>query len=309
MQAPNRRHRARIFRTSEGVIPHSCDRFLAFSIPSVPAGDTAGFVRSIWGQEISMSRVADPVSPAFDAIAKGAQDRLHKVLMWLAAAVGVAAGTYATLVGRAWIGYGHPSPPSAEDADSLLEGFMPVYDVAERHRIRIDAPAEIVFAAACEADLMRSTLVRAIFKTREMILGSTAEDAAQPRGLLALTTSQGWGVLDEHPGREVVVGAVTQPWKANVVFRAIAPAEFAAFDEPGYVKIVWTLRADPIGTAASVFKTETRALATDAAARRAFKRYWSVFSPGIVAIRWMMLGPVKAEAERRARATEAAYCR
>jgi hypothetical protein len=115
-------------------------------------------------------------------------------------------------------------------------------------------------------------------------------------------------VLAEVPGREVVVGAVTQPWKANVVFRAVAPDEFAAFDEPDYVKIVWTLRADPIGAAASVFRTETRALATDAAARRAFRRYWAVFSPGIIAIRRMMLGPVKAEAERRAQSVSG-YCR
>jgi hypothetical protein len=70
---------------------------------------------------------------------------------------------------------------------------------------------------------------------------------------------------------------------------------------------VWTLRADPIGAAASVLRTETRALATDAAARRAFRRYWSVFSPGIIAIRWMMLGPVKTEAERRAISN--GYCR
>ena len=45
---------------------------------------------------------------------------------------------------------------------------------------------------------------------------------------------------------------------ANVVFRALPPAEFAAFDEPGYAKIVWTLRADPIAAEESLFRTETR---------------------------------------------------
>ena len=29
-------------------------------------------------------------------------------------------------------------------------------------------------------------------------------------------------------------------------------------------------------------------------------RYWSVFSPGIILIRWAVLTPVKREAERRA---------
>jgi len=68
------------------------------------------------------------------------------------------------------------------------------------------------------------------------------------------------------------------------------------------VKIVWTLRADPVDGTHSIFRTETRALATDAEARTRFRRYWSLLSPGIIVIRWMALGPLKADAERRARA-------
>jgi hypothetical protein len=96
------------------------------------------------------------------------------------------------------------------------------------------------------------------------------------------------------------MGAVTKPWEANVVFRSLPPNEFATFNEPGYVKIAWTLRADANSPTNSVFRTETRAVPTDAMARRKFRRYWSLLSPGIIAIRWMMLRPLKAEAERRA---------
>jgi hypothetical protein len=98
------------------------------------------------------------------------------------------------------------------------------------------------------------------------------------------------------------MGAVTRPWEANVTFRALPPDDFAAFNEPGYVKIVWTLRADPLTSTESVFRTETRAVATDRSARVKFRRYWSLLSPGIIVIRWLMLGPVKAEAERRSHA-------
>jgi hypothetical protein len=108
-------------------------------------------------------------------------------------------------------------------------------------------------------------------------------------------------VLADVPEREVVVGAVTKPWEANVTFRALAPDQFAAFSEPGYVKIAWTLRAESIGTTDSIFRTETRAVATDATARAKFRRYWSFLSPGIILIRWAILGPLKSEAERRAR--------
>ena len=87
----------------------------------------------------------------------------------------------------------------------------------------------------------------------------------QPRAFLAMAKSIGWGVLAEHPGREIVLGAVTQPWLADVVFRPLPPNAFSAFNEPGFVKIAWTLRADPVDEARSVFRTETRAVATDPA--------------------------------------------
>ena len=116
-----------------------------------------------------------------------------------------------------------------------------------------------------------------------------------------LCRSLGWGVLADVPGREIVMGAVTQPWMADVVFRAIAPDHFALFDEPGYVKIAWTLRAEPVGDHESMFRTETRVATTDPAARARFRRYWAFASPGITAIRWLSLNPLKREAERRAR--------
>ena len=85
-----------------------------------------------------------------------------------------------------------------------------------------------------------------------------------------------------------------------MVFRGIPPEEFAAFNEPEYVKIVWTLRADAISPYSSIARSETRAVATDAAARRRFRWYWARFSAGIVLIREISLRLVKKEAERRA---------
>jgi hypothetical protein len=226
---------------------------------------------------------------------------IRRTLTWTAGALGLAAGTYAGYAAITWLRYGHPASATTDDADPLLDRFMPVYDVAERHHVRVDAPADIVFAAASEQDLMALPVVRAIFKARELLLNSEPDTAARPHGLLAFTKSIGWGVLAEVPGREVVMGAVTQPWEANVVFLSLPPDEFAAFYRPDHVKIVWTLRSDPISASASTFRTETRAVATDATARARFRRYWSFLSPGIILIRWASLRPLKADAERRAR--------
>jgi hypothetical protein len=227
--------------------------------------------------------------------------RTRSALRWSALALGAAAGAYAAYATVAWLRYGHPGPASGDARAERLDRFMPVYDIVERHHVRVVAPPEIALAAAAEMDLFESPVVRAIFRAREKLLGSEPDTETRPRGLLAVTKSLGWGVLDEAPGREIVMGAVTQPWEADVVFRPLAPEAFAPFDEPGYVKIAWTLRADPAGPGQSIFRTETRAVATDAAARAKFRRYWSMLSPGIIAIRWLMLAPVKKEAERRAR--------
>jgi hypothetical protein len=178
---------------------------------------------------------------------------------------------------------------------------MPAYDVVERHHVRIAAPSAVTLAAACEIDLQGSRLVRTIIRAREIILGAAPDDRPRPHGLLAEVQSLGWGVLADVPGREVVVGAITKPWEANVTFRALPPDQFEAFNEPGYVKIAWTLRAEPLGPTESLFRTETRALATDQTARAKFRQYWSFLSPGIILIRWAVLGPLKTEAERRYR--------
>ena len=171
----------------------------------------------------------------------------------MAGGLGLAAVTYATYVGAAWYRYGHASLPRHDEIDPLLDRFMPEYEVAERHHARVAAPADITLSAAADTDLQQSVLVRAIFKSREWLLGAGPDTATRPKGLLADMQSLGWRVLAEQPGREIVVGAVTQPWMANVTFRGLAPDEFRAFDEPGYVKIVWTLRADPVGSSHSHF--------------------------------------------------------
>jgi hypothetical protein len=183
---------------------------------------------------------------------------------------------------------------------SLIERFMPTYEVAERHEIRVDAPAEYVFAAAREMDVNRSPLVRAVFAVRTLpsrLHGETPRQSSAP--LLAETLALGWRILAETPDREVVVGAVTQPWRAEVEFRGLDPETFADFAEPGYAKIVWTLEAVPQGRATSLFRTETRVSTTDRRSRALFRRYWAVFSPGILLIRRQSLKLVKADAERR----------
>ena len=225
---------------------------------------------------------------------------MTRAIRWTAGGFGLVAMGYAAVLATTWSRYGHVTSASPEERDPLLDQYMPDYDVAERHHVRVAAPAAITLSAATHTDLDQSRIVRAIVRARELVLGARPDGVTRPTGLVAQTTSLGWRVLAETPGREVVVGAVTQPWLPNVVFRGLAPEEFRAFHEPGYVKIVWTLRADPVGDTESIFRTETRVLTTDPVARAKFRWYWARFSPGIVLIRRVALRLLKTDAERRA---------
>jgi hypothetical protein len=224
---------------------------------------------------------------------------------WFAAAIGLAAFSYVTYAATTFLRYGKPSRGKGSNADPVLDVFMPDYEVVDRHSVHIAAPADVVLTAATEMDLETCSVIRAIFKGRKLILGSEPDNTIQLHGLLAKMQSLGWRILAELPRREFVMGAVTKPWEPNPVFRGLAPDEFTKFNEPGYVKIIWTLRAEAVGNAECVFRTETRAVATDAEARKKFRRYWSFLSPGIIAIRSVMLPAVKADAERRWQASAA----
>ena len=220
--------------------------------------------------------------------------RTRRMIAGSAAAALLAAVGYVAVT---WSRYGRVA--QGGDEDELLDRFMSDYDVRERHEIRVAAPVEVTFASARGLELHRSPLIRGIFRARELLMGAAARGRSPQRPFLDEVLTLGWRILAEEPDREIVLGAATQPWKADVVFRGMPPEEFAAFDQAGYVKIIWTLAATPLGPRDSVFRTETRARATDPESRARFRRYWTVVSPGIRLIRRETLRLVKREAEAR----------
>jgi hypothetical protein len=214
-----------------------------------------------------------------------------------------AVGAATTYVGVEWARYGHVEP-DRHPVDPLLDRFVPDPEVDEYHALRVEAPASITYAAAKQMDLQSSAFVKGIFFLRaipSLVKGQPFRPGSS-RGIVDETLAQGWGILAEEPDRQIVIGAYAQPWHENVEFRALPPADFASFDEPGFVKIVWTLAAEPLDARTSRFVTRTRVVTTDDGARRRFRRYWAPMSSGIVLIRYLALPMVKHAAERTARA-------
>ena len=221
----------------------------------------------------------------------------------LGAVVGAAVGLYAAYATARYVRYGRGTDRSI--GASPLDAFLPAWEVREAHRVRVNAPVEVTYAAACELAFEDSPIVRALFAVRTLPsrLSGAAARAPDAGPTIDRMISLGWRVLAEEAGRGLIVGTVTQPWKRSVRFRAIAPEAFAAFADPGYAKIVMSIGAEPLGPESSVFFTETRVATTDESSRARFRPYWALLSPGIVLVRCEMLRLVKRAAERRPRPT------
>ncbi len=178
-----------------------------------------------------------------------------------------------------------------------LDAWMPSYDVRERHRVRVKAGTTRVWEVIRELDLEALPLVRAIVRAREWVLGAKAAPKRAGEDFFARMAAMGWGKLEETPG-ELVMGALTRPWEADVVFVALEPGRWVDFAEAGWVKIVWGIRVEERGGHCEVI-TETRAGGTDEAARKRFLNYWAWIWPGVKLIRWALLWEVRRRAEGR----------
>jgi hypothetical protein len=189
-----------------------------------------------------------------------------------------------------------PSPPGGR---TLLDHWLPTYDVVERHSTRVRAPAERVWRVARELDFGRSPLIRTLFLLRSLpgllTRGCTAPAlGATLPGLLR----SGFVLLGEREGEEMVLGLVGRFWTARGGVERVTPGEFQAWDRPGYARAAWSFSLSADADGAVRLSTETRVLCTDAGSRRRFLRYWRLVGPFSGLIRMEMLRAVRKAAER-----------
>ena len=181
---------------------------------------------------------------------------------------------------------------------TLLEELLPEYEFAERHSVPLDVPPGEAVAAAKAATLGEMPLVRALFALRSLpalVSRGRGLPRAKTRPLSEQMVEFGFVVLRDEAD-EVALGFVGQPWRVTggTMPKLGSAEEWAAFDEPGFVKAVMNFRAD-----GARLSTETRIHATDPASRRRFARYWLVIRPGSGLIRRSWLRAATRRARRR----------
>ena len=151
---------------------------------------------------------------------------------------------------------------------------------------------------------MRSRHARLVFAAPEGAFAAALDAGADPVAALLLRarrlrpepslerffSAHGFETL-ERTATSLVVGASGRPWRLREPLRPFPDAA------PGTVQVVASIAAEPpprdvASRGRCLLSTETRVLATDARARRAFRAYWFLVGPfsSLIRRRWLAAG-------------------
>lgn len=203
---------------------------------------------------------------------------------------------------------------------SLVEEFLPIFDVSDGVAVVVETDAETTWDALMDIDLMhvgrQKPLIGALGALRllpglaEQLFQGTRPSAPPARmGLREMTQipgeEGGWLLLGERPPTEIALGLVGRFWRPVISFAEISPGEFRDFAEPGYAKTVYSLSVRALEPDRSLLCGVMRTATTDERARRWFRRYWTVgVGSGAHVLVRGLLELAREEAERRGRGEE-----
>src|SRR5262245_51654149 len=188
----------------------------------------------------------------------------------------------------------------------LLDGFLPNFHVRTRHAIRVATPPERVYACLRSTDFDHWGVARTLYAMRALPAFPTApketwrrfsRELRRQRFTLEDLLTNGFAVLGERPGEELVLGTVGRFWRARGQLCATSQERFVEPAPPGTAKAAWnfSVRRHPNG--GTELRTETRVLCADSATRWRFRVYWTLIRPFSGLIRREMLAAVRQQAE------------
>jgi hypothetical protein len=203
------------------------------------------------------------------------------------------------LAGASLLWYAASDDPPRSASTALVDSIMPAWDVQEVHSTHVQAPPSTAYAAILAVTPGETALARPFLWVRtlpgRLAGGGRIDDAAWSRPFLSMP---GTAVLDQAPGKEIVVGLIGKFWALRKAERvAVRGREhFMAFDQPGFAVSTLSFHVDHEGAGTRV-TTITRVRTTDPTSRRDFLRYWRVIGTGSALLRRTWLRAVKERAE------------
>jgi hypothetical protein len=179
----------------------------------------------------------------------------------------------------------------------MLESLLPFPRKVEANRIDLGAPPAVVWKHIRHGDLGESPFARALFAVRTLPsrLGGASVAPVRLRidDLQSTFAHPGFQILGDVP-YELTVGAIGKVWQLHIPFVHVdGPDAYASFAEPGWIKVAWTIRLEPLGAASTRLTFDLRVDATDEDSWTRFKRYWLVIGPGSHFVRHALLAGLR----------------
>lgn len=175
----------------------------------------------------------------------------------------------------------------------LIDDFLPDFDVRERHRIKVNAPVDKVYAAVRRLDISRAKLSMLLFRLRGIPAGISPPSSFGLEDFLKMR----FILLGERPDEELLLGLVGRFWTPSGELLRLDPGGFRDFDEPGYAKAAWNFTLTKQRDSTVLLETETRVYCLDEISRRRFRLYWLLVGAFSGLIRREVLQAIKRNAE------------
>jgi len=203
-------------------------------------------------------------------------------------------------------------PDPTAETDMLIDHYLPRFDVTRIEHTVVDADVATTWSALRRLDLMRvhTPLMDAAMVARGLParvssrLGHRAPPPPQPARRLLIDPSPalaGWLSLGERTESEIALGAVGRFWRPDIEWydvSAMTPAQFAAFDEPGWGRIAVAFSLRHYGASRALISYEARTATGDPDAARRFAHYWTVIRPFVGHIMRATLDTLRCDVER-----------
>ena len=199
---------------------------------------------------------------------------------------------------------------------TLVDEFLPVYDVSDSVATVVDADLDSTWTALMDVDLIdvgrKRPLVGLLGAIRAFpdmvatLVSGTVPRMPSRMRLRDMSTlplaGGGWVALGERPRDEIALGLIGKFWRPVIEFAEVDQKDFAAFATPGFAKTVYSLSVRSLDSDRTLLCGVMRTATTSDDARRWFRRYWTIgIGAGAHVLVNGLLGVVRSYAERRYR--------
>jgi hypothetical protein len=173
-----------------------------------------------------------------------------------------------------------------------IQYYLPHPRHVETMRIFVTAKPEVAWETARHYDMSTVPWVRLLFSLRTL-----AEEGPHPElhiGVDTISETEGFALLHEEPGKEVVVGAIGKFWHLKIPYQKVPSRDFASFSDPGWGKLAWAISVEPYGKGSTI-AFELRTTATDELSWKRLQRYYTVIGKFSNLIRHSLMAHLQTE--------------